>query len=164
MQVFNWPNLGIAQRADALSRPQALMDAELIASVSAIMSDVRERGDAALFDLTAKYDGASLSTLRVPVRDLEQAWDGLDAADKIAMQMAKDNICAFHSAQRPAVIELEVMPGVTCRREPRALDSAGLYVPGGTAPLVSTMISPCPQKSPASRAASSPRRRPKPAL
>lgn len=140
MQVFNWSDLGTARREEALSRPQALMDAELIASVSAIMSDVRERGDAALFDLTAKYDGASLSALRVPVLDLEQAWDDLDASDKIAMQTAKDNICAFHGAQKPAVIELEVMPGVTCRREPRALDSAGLYVPGGTAPLVSTMM------------------------
>jgi len=142
MQTFVWSDLNASQREAALARPAAMLDDTVITSVKAIMADVRARGDDALRDFTAKFDGATLTDIRVPAGDLEAAWDDLDAGDKIAMKTAKANIEAFHAAQMPAVINMDVMPGVTCRREPRALDSAGLYVPGGTAPLVSTMIVP----------------------
>lgn len=140
MQTFLWSDLDVTAREAALARPAAMLDGSIITSVKAIMADVCERGDDALREFTAKFDGAVLTDLRVPVADLEASWDDLDAGDKIAMKTAKSNITAFHAAQMPAVIEMDVMPGVTCRREPRALDSAGLYVPGGTAPLVSTMM------------------------
>ena len=140
MQTYIWSDLDAAAREAALARPSAMLGDDLIASVKEIMAGVRAGGDDALRDYTAKFDGATLTGLRVPAGDLEAAWDDLSAGDKIALQTARDNITAFHKAQMPAVIEMEVMPGVVCRREPRALDSAGLYVPGGTAPLVSTMM------------------------
>ncbi len=140
MQTFVWSDLNASQRQAALARPAAMLDDTVIGGVKAIMAEVRARGDDALREFTAKFDGATLTDIRVPAGDLEAAWDDLDAGDKIAMKTAKANIEAFHAAQMPVVINMEVMPGVTCRREPRALDSAGLYVPGGTAPLVSTMM------------------------
>ena len=140
MQSFVWSDLDAPAREAALARPAAMLDDAIIDGVKAIMAGVRARGDDALREFTAKFDGASLTDIRVPPADLEAAWDDLDAGDKIAMKTAKANIESFHAAQMPAVINMEVMPGVTCRREPRALDSAGLYVPGGTAPLVSTMM------------------------
>ncbi len=140
MQSYVWSDLDMSAREIALARPNAMLDDSLITSVKDIMAGVRLRGDDALRDYTAKFDGAVPADLRVPIDDLAAAWNDLNAGDKIAMQTAEANITAFHTAQMPAVIEMEVMPGVTCRREPRALDSAGLYVPGGTAPLVSTMM------------------------
>ena len=135
-----WNTLDACQKQAALSRPAAMLDSSLITGVRSIMNDVSKRGDAALFELTESYDGATLSQLRVPIGDIEAAWNGLSDADKAAMQLAKNNICAFHEAQIPDVIDMDVMPGVNCRREIRPIDSAGLYVPGGTAPLVSTLM------------------------
>jgi histidinol dehydrogenase len=140
MRILDWNALDDQGRDEALARPAMLSDADLIESVVTIMADVLTGGDAKLIQLTEKYDGVRVDELQVPKSELKIAWNGLDAADRQAMQVAKSNIEKFHAAQMPQTIEIETMPGVTCRREPRALESAGLYVPAGTAPLVSTMI------------------------
>lgn len=140
MQVLNWSDLDASAREAALSRPAAMLDSAMTDSVIAIMDAVKARGDAAIAEFTAKFDGVMVDDMRVTQAALKAAWAALPDADKDAMQIAKANIKAFHTLQMPKVIELETMPGVLCRREPRALDSAGLYVPGGTAPLVSTMM------------------------
>lgn len=140
MQRFIWSDLDATARDVALARPAGLSDADVTARVSAIMADVRVRGDAAVLDYTARFDGVELGDLRVDAADLKAAWDGLDPDDQAAMKVAKANIEAFHTAQIPAPIEVETMPGVVCRREARAIETAGLYVPGGTAPLVSTVL------------------------
>lgn len=136
MQLLLWHTLDAAQRENALSRPSGLAHVD----VRAILQNVRENGDEALFEYTRKFDGVALENLKVPKADLKSAWDELPEADKAALQTAKANIEAFHTAQMPKTIIQETMPGVVCRREPRPLDSAGLYVPGGTAPLVSTLM------------------------
>ena len=140
MKRFVWSELDISARQAALARPEGLSDENLQQQVRAIMADVKTRGDAALLDYTRRFDAPNIETLSVTQDALKAAWDALPASDKAALKTAKANIEAFHTAQMPQTISLETMPGVTCRREPRALESAGLYVPGGTAPLVSTLL------------------------
>jgi len=104
------------------------------------MTDVKANGDEALNQYTEKFDGAKLDTIQVPLTDLEAAWNALDDKDKAAIEVAHSNIKKFHQAQTPKEISIETMKGVVCSREPRAIETAGLYVPGGTAPLVSTLL------------------------
>ncbi|NNC36967.1 MAG: histidinol dehydrogenase [Acidimicrobiales bacterium] len=138
--MVNWSDCDKGERANVLARPEILSDAKILRNVDNILGMVRDSGDAALLDLTLKFDGIVLSSLRVPISESEAAWSGLDLLDQQAMQTAKTNIEAFHLPQKPKPLNVETMPGVVCRREPRALDSAGLYVPAGTAPLVSTLM------------------------
>ena len=140
MKCFVWTDLDEAARESAIARPQAISDASLIDGVRDILSDVRENGDAALSRLTEKYDGVKIDTLEVPAEALEAAWNALPASDQSVIERARRNIKRFHKAQIPAPIEVETEPGVVCRREARAIETAGLYVPGGTAPLVSTLL------------------------
>jgi len=140
MKILDWTKLDEAGRAQALARPDMLSDPQIISAVENIMGLVRDNGDAALINLTEKFDGVKLGGLSVPLSACEAAWNDLDPLDQQALKTAKSNIEAFHYKQKPNPIEVETMPGVVCRREPRALDSVGLYVPGGTAPLVSTLL------------------------
>ncbi|MEP6341953.1 MAG: histidinol dehydrogenase [Maricaulaceae bacterium] len=140
MKVFDWKSLSDADRKAVLSRPEAMNDPTVVADVATIMAAVKSDGDKAVLDYTAKFDGVTLDNLRVDMSVCEAAWKSLDVDDKAALETAKANIERFHSAQIPDNISVETMPGVTCRREARAISSAGLYVPGGTAPLVSTLL------------------------
>lgn len=140
MQRFNWKNLDEDARLAALARPQIISDASVIDAVRDILSDVRENGDAALSRLTHKFDGCKPKALEVPYEELEAAWNALPASDQSVIERARRNIKRFHTAQTPKPIEVETEPGVICRREFRAIETAGLYVPGGTAPLVSTLL------------------------
>jgi len=140
MRRFIWDTLSDAARTTALARPQAISDASLIDTVRDIISDVRTNGDEALSRLTAKFDGVLPDVLEVTAEDLEAAWDALPASDQSVIERARRNIKLFHEAQIPNPIEVETEPGVVCRREARAIETAGLYVPGGTAPLISTLL------------------------
>ena len=128
------------ERKDALSRPAGLSDLVVIKSVRDIMKAVKAGGDKTVLDFTTKFDGVTLETLRVPQEALKAAWKSLPEAEKNAINTARKNIKKFHQAQIPKDIEVETTKGVICRREARAIETAGLYVPGGTAPLVSTML------------------------
>jgi len=140
MRRFIWDTLSDAARTTALARPQAISDASLIDTVRDILTDVRANGDEALSRLTAKFDGVSPDVLEVTAEDLEAAWNALPASDQSVIERARRNIKLFHEAQIPNPIEVETEPGVVCRREARAIETAGLYVPGGTAPLISTLL------------------------
>ncbi|WP_409433945.1 histidinol dehydrogenase [Litorimonas sp. RW-G-Af-16] len=140
MQRFLWSKLSDADKSDALARPAAISDASLMNSVRDILQSVKTGGDQAVLDLTEKFDGVRPTALRVNETELKSAWDALPAKDKAAIDRAKANIETFHTAQLPDEISIEIEPGVSCRRIPRALDVVGLYVPGGTAPLVSTLL------------------------
>jgi len=140
MQIINWDQCADGDRQQALSRPDTLLDPKIARNVENILAMVKENGDNALRDLTLKFDGIVLSSLSVKLSECESAWNQLSTEDQQAMQIAKSNIEAFHLPQKPKPLSVETMPGVVCRREPRALDSAGLYVPAGTAPLVSTLM------------------------
>lgn len=121
------------------TRPQ--IDREVLdPSIRRILEDVRTRGDQALIDLTLEFDGVRISAPSIAADEIARAESSLDAALKSAMQVAARNIEAFHASQRQDPKAIETMPGVTCWRKGVPIDSVGIYIPGGSAPLFSTVL------------------------
>lgn len=135
-----WSNLTEEEKSKLLMRPAVLAGADIARTVEAIVRDVRERGDAALRDYAAKFDRAELTEIRVSEAEIDAAEKRLGNEIKEAMQLAVENITAFHRAQALSPVEVQTMPGIVCRQVTHAIDSVGLYVPGGTAPLFSTVM------------------------
>ncbi len=123
-----------------LQRAQNALNPELKRQVTAIVTEVKTQGDRALFDLTRQYDGAELSTLRVSQTEINQAAATLSADLRRAIETAAANIKTYHQAQLPRLLRVQTAEGVVCERRPSAIESVGLYVPGGTAPLISTAM------------------------
>jgi histidinol dehydrogenase len=140
MNVVDWEALTEPERAAALRRPASVPDAERRSKVAAIIADVRARGDAAVRDYTRRFDWAETSDLNVPEAELARAWDAVGADVRDALSSAASRIEAFHKAQAPVSVSLETAPGVLCERRFVPLDTVGLYAPGGSAPLVSTVL------------------------
>jgi histidinol dehydrogenase len=114
-------------------------DPAVIAAVRDIIASVRERGDVALRELTKRFDGCVLLELRVPDEDLDRALAGLDPDLRAALEFACDQIIAYHESQREAETKHE-RHGIHVRELVIPVDRAGLYVPGGLAPLASTVL------------------------
>lgn len=109
-------------------------------TVSGIFREVQIDGDAILRKYTQQFDGVSLTDFYVSIAEAEEA-NALVSEDlKKAIQLAKSNIEAFHSAQLTDRVEVETKPGVHCWQEKRPIQKVGLYIPGGTAPLFSTIL------------------------
>ncbi|PHR59862.1 MAG: histidinol dehydrogenase [Robiginitomaculum sp.] len=140
MQQLIWNQLDKKDKSKALERPTAISDPTITNTVRDILQAVLEEGDAALSRFTSKFDGVTPTQLKVPETELQAAWQTLPALDQAALRQAKTNIEKFHKVQYPEPIVQKIMPGLVCRREARAIDSVGLYVPGGSAPLVSTVL------------------------
>ena len=138
--MLTWSQLSSQQRQQALQRP-ALADAGALQStVADIIRQVENDGDRALYALSEKFDNVRLDNLRLPEQQISNAADELTDEVKSAIELAYENIRAFHQAQRPADVELQTSPGVICQLKHIALDGVGLYIPGGTAPLPSTVL------------------------
>ncbi len=105
-----------------------------------VIAAVRTRGDAALLDLARRYDDVELNSLEVPLDACRRALADLGPALRAALQEAAENIRAFHQAQLPADVEVEVRPGVTLGRRAEPLASVGVYVPGGRASYPSSVL------------------------
>lgn len=140
LPVHDWNRLSAAERAALLARPPAGGDESLQAQVRAILDEVRSGGDAALAGLTRRLDGAVPERLRVGEDDFREAAATLAPSAIAALEVAITNVRRFHEAQRPAEYGLETMPGVRCERLVHAIDSVGLYVPAGSAPLPSAAV------------------------
>ncbi len=110
------------------------------ATVNAIIYDVANNGDAALKSYAEKFDGVVLKNLQVSPKEIAAATKHIDPQLKKAIQQAKNNIQKFHSTQKQAVVKTETTKGIVCWREARAIDKVGLYIPGGSAPLFSTVL------------------------
>ncbi|MDB2702708.1 histidinol dehydrogenase [Flavobacteriaceae bacterium] len=126
-----WENL--------LARPTASYT-ELEPLVAKVFNEVRERGDAALKEYTAEFDQVALTDLVVEKSAIDQAITRLAPELKQAIQLAKTNIERFHGAQKTAKIAIETQDGVECWQEKRPIQKVGLYIPGGSAPLFSTIL------------------------
>ncbi|RYU83347.1 histidinol dehydrogenase [Hymenobacter persicinus] len=140
MQIFQYPN---QPEWAALQQRAAAAEAHEVAQrVEQIFTDVRQRGDAALLDYAHRFDGADLGAtgLRVTPQELEAAAAQVPAALQTAIRQAHANIRRFHEVQRPAEERVETMPGVLCWRRAVPVQRVGLYIPGGTAPLFSTLL------------------------
>ncbi|MEO6915008.1 MAG: histidinol dehydrogenase [Chitinophagaceae bacterium] len=109
-------------------------------TVSNILKEVRENGDDAVRRFTQMFDKVSIDSLEVSAQEIEAAADLLPEDLKMAIQTAKSNIERFHSLQLQPVERMETMTGVVCWRKSVAIDRVGLYIPGGSAPLFSTLL------------------------
>ena len=108
--------------------------------VESILERVRTRGDVALRELSLEIDGRPLDSLEVLPEEIKEAQGQVSDALRRAIAEAEDNIAAFHEAQQPREICVQTDPGVRCIQRPVPIGSVGLYVPGGTAPLFSTVL------------------------
>ena len=140
MQTLNWNELNEAERAAALRRPAQNNDANIRAAVAAIQEQVRTGGLDALLALTERFDGVRPDSLAVSAAAIDAACARVSDSLKSAMQTAKANIERFHRAQIPVEIDIETQAGVRCQQLTRPIASVGLYIPGGSAPLFSTVL------------------------
>jgi len=108
--------------------------------VKPILDKVKRGGDQALFKFALEYDQVSLETLYVDQKELDEAENEVDEVLKNAISRAKSNIQRFHEKQSQEELVVETMPGVICSRKSVAIEKVGLYIPGGTAPLFSTVL------------------------
>lgn len=125
--------------AEICRRPSS-GNSEIEAVVRTIIERVREDGDRALLQLCREIDGFSPDSLEVSREEFDRAEQEVDPKVKKAIAAAAANIRKFHLAQKPSVIELETSPGVRCIQKPVPIGKVGLYIPGGTAPLFSTVL------------------------
>ncbi|WP_296816729.1 histidinol dehydrogenase [Brevundimonas sp.] len=141
MRLIDWNAAAAADRERALLRPTQTRSAEVSARVSEILADVRERGGEAVDDWSNRLDGAPARRLAITDARAAEAAARVAPEDRAALKLAAGAIRHFHEADRPADgPEIETLPGVFSRRVWRPLDRVGLYVPGGTALLFSTLL------------------------
>lgn len=139
-QAIIWNELSKPMQQAVLTRP-ALADSALLKdTVSKILLRVQTDGNKALIDYTREFDRAELSELRLPLASIEEATHIVSSDVKSAIDVAYENIKTFHSAQKPKDIQVETQPGVLCEQKHVALEVVGLYIPGGSAPLPSTVL------------------------
>ena len=108
--------------------------------VKPILKNVKEKGDRALFRYNLEYDHVKLTELVVSDKEIKTACDQVSESLKKAIKLAKENIEKFHKAQMTEDLEMETTPGVICSRKSVPIEKIGLYIPGGTAPLFSTVL------------------------
>lgn len=140
MRTVVWQSLSESQQDSILERPAITEGANITAAVSEVIGKVRKQGDAALVELTEKFDGVKPASIRVSGQEVEAACDRLTDDMKQALNQAYSNIAKFHKAQKPQPIKVETQPGVVCEQVTRPIQKVGLYIPGGSAPLPSTVL------------------------
>jgi histidinol dehydrogenase len=138
MQI--WAQLNPTEQAKLLSRP-ALADSQALSNtVTDIIEQVKQQGDKALLAFTERFDGVKLDSIRFNDESLSSFAGQIKPEVKWAIDQAYANIKAFHQAQYPEDVVVETTPGVVCELKHAPLASVGLYIPGGTAPLPSTVL------------------------
>jgi histidinol dehydrogenase len=138
MQV--WSELTNDQQQALLSRPALADNHRLSTTVSDVIEQVRSQGDQALTELTKRFDGIRLAKFALSIEKAEQAVNEISVEVKSAIDLAYANIQTFHRAQEPSTIRVETTAGVICESMQKPIHSVGLYIPGGSAPLPSTVL------------------------
>ncbi len=137
MKIYRYPQQG--EWDTILQRPHLDLS-QLHATVKDVLDDIRKRGDEAVKACEAKFDHVTLETLAVSAQEMDEAEGLLDDDLKAAIRLAHDNIHTFHAAQQFEGKRIETRPGVTCWQKSVPIEKVGLYIPGGTAPLFSTIL------------------------
>ncbi|MGF1860024.1 histidinol dehydrogenase [Photobacterium profundum] len=140
MKTVVWQSLSEKQQESLLQRPAITEGANITAIVADVIADIRQRGDEALLDLTEKFDRVRPDSIRVSEQEVTAASSRLSDNMKQALQQAYQNIATFHKAQKTKQLRVETQPGVVCEQVTRPINSVGLYIPGGSAPLPSTVL------------------------
>ena len=139
LQTIDWSTLSPGQRRQLLRRP-VFDQPGLADSVAAILSRVKEGGDGALLEFTRQFDGVSPTALEVARSEWQEASGRVDPEVIAAIRDASSRIDAFHRADLPRDNRLDTSPGLACEVRYQPLSPVGLYIPGGSAPLVSTVL------------------------
>lgn len=137
MKVIRYPER--SEWKMLLERPHMNTE-QLTDTVCSVLADVRERGDRAVLDYEEKFDKVRMTQLAVTDAEMDEAEQLVDEKLKKALQLAERNIAAFHGAQKFESKRIETAPGVWCWQKAVAIEKVGLYIPGGTAPLFSTVL------------------------
>lgn len=137
MKIIVNPDRRLWHELTARARQQS---GEIDTRVAAILDAVRAGGDKAVEELTERIDGVKLASPLVTADEFDEAEAQVPEELKRAIAVASENIRKFHTAQLPAEVEVETMPGVRCVQRAVAINRVGLYVPGGSAPLFSTVL------------------------
>lgn len=139
-QPIRWSECNANEQTALLTRPAIAASDNIRRAVTQIIEQVQARGDNALIEFSQRFDKTAISSIRVTPDSIEQAESRLNDDIKVAMKNAIGNIRRFHEAQKPEVIRVETQSGVVCQQITRPIDSVGLYIPGGSAPLLSTVM------------------------
>jgi histidinol dehydrogenase len=139
-KIINWQTLSDQQKTDALARPAIADNALLSTQVNNILAQVKSQGDKALYRLTEQFDGIALKQLSINQDQIAQAKAALTPKRLAAIKTAYEQIKCFHQAQIPNDIDVTTRPGVRCILKTEAIESVGLYIPAGSAPLPSTVL------------------------
>ena len=137
MKIIRYPERG--DWAKIVERPH-LDVSQLNAIVKSVLDDIRANGDKAVMAYEEKFDHVKLSSLAVSEAEIDEAMTQVSEDLLSSLRTAHHNIKAFHEAQRYEGIRVETAPGVTCWQKSVPIDKVGLYIPGGTAPLFSTVL------------------------
>ena len=137
MNVIKYPT---TEELPSLLKRPVRDAADLNQIVAAVLANVKAHGDQAVFDYEEQFDHVQLDHLKVSEAEIEEAWENLQPDLKAALELAHCNIEKFHRAQQFDGVRVEVTPGVECWQKAVAIERVGLYIPGGTAPLFSTVL------------------------
>ncbi|MCL1124881.1 histidinol dehydrogenase [Shewanella surugensis] len=139
MQILTWQSLSDTEKDQALARSPMAQSQHVEHDVSQIINTVINQGDQALFDYSQQFDGVSLNNIKLNETAIRHACDNLDDTLKTAIKQAMDNIERFHRAQTFQGVDIEAA-GIRCELRSESIEKVGLYIPGGSAPLISTVM------------------------
>lgn len=140
MKTVVWQSLSEEQQDSVLERPAISNGANITDIVTGVLKQVQQEGDVALKAFTEKFDKVVPESIRVSAAEIEAASNRLSDRMKQALQQAHKNISMFHQAQKAQPLRVETQPGVVCELVTRSINKVGLYIPGGSAPLPSTVL------------------------
>lgn len=140
MQIINFNELNEIQKQEVLKRPAIAAKDEILKIVSSIIEEVKVKGDEALIEQALKFDKTQILNIKISEEELEIASARLSKDLKDAILIAYENIKKFHEAQIQQEISVETTKGVKCEVLTRPIEKVGLYIPGGLAPLFSTVL------------------------
>ncbi|CAL7959176.1 histidinal/histidinol dehydrogenase [Gammaproteobacteria bacterium] len=140
LKINTWKNLSKIEQIKLLDRPIQTNDAGLKSRVQDIIKGVRIGGDMALKNLTLQYDGVRLDDIQVGNDEFASAYKQIKNSTYQAIMRAMQQISIFHNKRKPIDIQIETSPGIVCATQTKPIRRAGLYVPNGSAPLVSTVL------------------------
>ena len=137
MKRINYP---VASEWEELLKRPTINTTSLESTVSTVLADVKKNGDAAVKKYTAQFDKVELANMEVSASEIQEAEQAISQELKTAIALAKSNIEKFHNAQKEQPVIIETRAGVKCWRKSVGIEKVGLYIPGGTAPLFSTIL------------------------
>ncbi|WP_278379967.1 histidinol dehydrogenase [Chryseobacterium arthrosphaerae] len=137
MKIYRYPTKDTWK--DLVKRP-VLEQKEISELIAEIFAEVKKNGDKALTEFNKKFDKADTQSISVTEEEIENAENLISDDLKKAIRQAKENISKFHASQKQEIQKIETTKGVVCWRENRAVEKVGIYIPGGTAPLFSTVL------------------------